>query len=73
MPDRRPRGEYGCDGWVVWQGRKRLIREVVHVWSERDGELMYRCFSVSDGSQVYELRFNPRELCWRLATIALDG
>ena len=57
----------------VWQGRRRPIRQVTSTWSERDGTLIHRCFSVTDGEAVYELRFDPRALRWQLTKVALDG
>ena len=55
----------------VWQGRRRAIREVTCAWSERDGALVHRCFSVTDGECLYELRFDVRALRWQLTKIAL--
>ena len=55
----------------VWQGRRRMVREVTCAWSERDGALIHRCFSVSDGEQLYELRFDARALRWHLMKVAL--
>jgi hypothetical protein len=55
----------------VWQGRRRMVREVTCAWSERDGALSYRCFSVSDGQALYELRFDARALRWHLMKVAL--
>ncbi len=57
--------------WFVWQGRRRVVREVTCAWSERDGALNYRCFSVSDGEALYELRFDARALRWHLMKVAL--
>ena len=57
----------------VWQGRRRLVREVTAGWSERDGALKHRCFAVTDGQGAYELRFDVRALRWWLVRIALEG
>jgi len=56
--------------WFLWQGRRRLVQAVTCAWSERDGLLVHRCFSVTDGSVLYELRFNPRALRWHLMKTA---
>ena len=58
---------------LTWQGRRRLIRAVTCAWSERDGTLRHRCFSVTDGEALYELRFDVRALRWQLTKVALDG
>ncbi len=55
----------------VWQGRRRLVREVTCAWSERDGTLLHRCFAVTDGETCYELRFDPRALRWHLTKVAI--
>jgi len=57
----------------VWQGRRRVIRDVTCAWSERDGMLVHRWFAVSDGHAVYELRFDARALRWHLMKVALEG
>jgi len=59
--------------WFTWRGQRRIIRLVTSAWSERDGALLHRCFSVSDGETVYELRFDVRALRWQLMKVALDG
>ncbi|MBI4597192.1 MAG: hypothetical protein HY737_02165 [Candidatus Omnitrophica bacterium] len=58
---------------LVWQGRRRMIRQVTCVWSERDGVLLHRCFAVTDGQTLYELRFDTRALRWQLMKIASEG
>jgi hypothetical protein len=57
--------------WFIWQGRRRVVREVTCAWHERDGALVHRCFSVSDGESLYELRFDARALRWHLMKVAL--
>ena len=54
----------------IWQGRRRVIRQVTGAWNERDGLLVHRCFSVTDGETLYELRFETRALRWRLTKVA---
>ena len=58
--------------WFVWQGRRRPVRDVTAAWQERDGLLVHRYFAVTDGRQVYELRFDARALRWQLMKVALD-
>ena len=57
----------------LWQGRRHEVREVTCAWSERDGLLVHRCFTVTDGAACYELRFDARDLRWQLIKVALDG
>ena len=57
--------------WFTWQGKRRVIREVTCAWSEQDGALLHRCFSVSDGETLYELSFDVRALRWHLTKLAL--
>jgi hypothetical protein len=59
--------------WFAWQGRRREVRAVTGAWSERDGSVVHRCFAVTDGQAVYELRFDGRSLQWHLMKIALAG
>jgi hypothetical protein len=59
--------------WFVWQGRRRAIREVTCAWSERDGILVHRRFTVTDGEGCYELQFDVRALRWQLTKVAWDG
>jgi hypothetical protein len=59
--------------WFTWQGRRREVRAITGAWSERDGALVHRCFAVTDGQAVYELRFDVRSLRWHLTKIALVG
>ena len=56
--------------WFAWQGRRRVIREVTCAWSERDGAIVHRCFSDTDGEALYELRFDARAPRWQLTKIA---
>lgn len=58
--------------WFFWEGKRRVIREVTCAWSERDGALVHRCFSVTDGAALYELRFDARALRWQLTKIAQE-
>lgn len=59
--------------WFVWQGRRHLIQQVTCAWIERDGQLVHRGFSVTDGEGCYELRFDVRALAWELTRVAWPG
>ena len=55
----------------VWQGRRRVVRQITCAWSERDGVLIHRYFAVSDGETLYALRFDARALRWHLISVTL--
>ena len=57
--------------WFLWQGKRRAIREITCAWNERDGLLVHRCFSVTDGEACYELRFDARLLRWQLTKLVV--
>lgn len=59
--------------WFIWQGKRRMIRAVTTTWSERDGFLIHRCFAVTDGDTLYELRFEGRALRWHLTCVSVAG
>jgi len=59
--------------WFSWQGRRRPIAQVTYAWKERDGNLVRRYFTVSDGTSVYELCFDPVGLRWRLTKVTVEG
>ena len=58
--------------WFIWQGRRRLIRQVTYAWKELDGAQLVRYFTVADETGVYDLCFHPRSLRWRLAQVRLE-
>jgi hypothetical protein len=57
----------------IWQGTRRIIKEITCAWNERDGMQVHRCFAVTDGASLFELRFEPAALRWRLVRVALEG
>ncbi len=59
--------------WFAWGGKRHAITAITCAWNERDGALVHRYFSVSDGEALYELRFDARALRWHLTNVALDG
>ena len=52
--------------WFVWEGRKYTAKEINYVWSDREGSEKLHCFSVTDGTNNYELSFHPGKTLWRL-------
>ena len=57
--------------WFLWQGRRHTIHAVTCAWNERDGAIVHRCFSVTDGEAAYELQFDVRALRWTLTKVAV--
>ncbi len=55
--------------WLVWQGRKRVLREVTLRWQGKEGRATLAYFSVTDGMQLYELCLNTEQLAWRLTKV----
>ncbi|HEX9780618.1 MAG TPA: hypothetical protein VGB20_05320 [bacterium] len=66
--------QFGTGGlrpeWFVWQGRRRVIRQVTCAWREPDGGVSHRCFAVTDGVMTYELKLDLRTLRWRLTRVS---
>jgi hypothetical protein len=58
----------------VWFSRgKRQVRinEVAFTWKTREGDTCIHHFSVTDGSGVYQLKFNTASFVWRI--VNADG
>ncbi|MBI4355556.1 MAG: hypothetical protein HY597_03780 [Candidatus Omnitrophica bacterium] len=55
--------------WLVWQGRKRVLREVTLRWQGHEGRATLAYFSVTDGTQLYELCLHAEHLTWRLTKV----
>ena len=55
--------------WFVWEGRKYIIKNVNYVWNDREGREKLHCFSVTDGTNNYELSFNAEQAIWKLNKI----
>lgn len=52
--------------WFVWEERKYGIKEVSYTWKDKQGIEDLHFFSVSDGTNSYELVFNSKRLTWKL-------
>jgi len=55
--------------WFTWEERKYQIKEVNYNWRDRQGSEDIHCFSVTDGTNNYELAFNAKRLTWTLNKI----
>ncbi len=52
-----------------WAGRVVQIKEVTYHWIEPKGRKRLHHFSVTDGNNLYLLRFDPEALAWWVAGI----
>jgi hypothetical protein len=56
--------------WFLRGGREVRIRAVTWTWESRDGGVRYRHFAVTDGANVYELRYEAEGMRWTVAEAA---
>lgn len=55
--------------FFVWKGQDCQIKEITYKWQEtRDGARVF-CFSVHDGTNLFQLNLNNRFMNWRLVKI----
>ena len=55
--------------YLILNNRKYSIQRVNYFWKDYlGGENLY-CFSVSDGTNIFQIYFSNRTLSWRLAKI----
>ena len=59
--------------WFKWQGRKHRINSVTYRWKSRLGSAVVYHFSVTDGVDLYELRYNTQSCIWQLAGVETEG
>ena len=50
----------------VWQNRKYQIKEVTYHWVENRGGEILHFYTVTDGSNLYQIYLNTKHLYWRL-------
>jgi len=56
--------------WFAWEGRKYIIQSINYTWDDRQGQEKIVMFSVSDGTNSYELAYNSARMTWKLQKIA---
>ena len=56
--------------WFIWEGRKYNIKSVDYLWSDRQGQEKIMRFSVSDGSNTFELAYNTARMSWSLDKVS---
>ena len=59
--------------WFYWGRQKHIVISVDHTWRSKEGETPLIFFSVNDGSNVYEIRFNLKTAEWRLEKVYMEG
>lgn len=59
--------------WFIWKGRKYLVQEITFTWKDRQGEAPLVYFSLSDGTNIFEICFNQKTLNWHLVRLHLEG
>lgn len=52
--------------WFDWQRRKHTVTEITYCWKGKAGEDPLLYFSVSDGSDLFELVYNTVDQSWTL-------
>jgi hypothetical protein len=52
-----------------WDGRVREVRDVTYRWQSTEGRARRYHFAVTDGTNVYELRFDATSLAWKLTGV----
>ncbi|MCX8023470.1 MAG: hypothetical protein N2745_11950 [Syntrophorhabdaceae bacterium] len=52
-----------------WSGRVIDVREVTYTWKSKEGERVIYNFSLTDGSALYQLSYDTKNLLWRLENI----
>ncbi|MBU0672195.1 MAG: hypothetical protein KJ732_04105 [Candidatus Margulisbacteria bacterium] len=56
--------------WFIWDGRKYNVASLEYTWEDKHGLEKVVHFSVSDGTNTYELAYNTVRLNWTLDKVA---
>ncbi len=64
------KGDKIAPKWFVWDGRKYMVKEVNYNWQGKQGREKVHCFSVTDGTNNYELAFYTEKTVWKLTKVA---
>ncbi len=59
--------------WFKWQGKQHRIQSITYTWTSRQGRAVIYHFSVTDGANLYELRYNTESCVWELAQVEIEG
>lgn len=55
--------------WFLWRNRYYKVKSVNHTWRTNQGAAGLCHYSVTDGTNTYELRFNTNTLEWTLGKV----
>jgi len=55
--------------WFRWRNRYYKVKAVSFTWTSNRGAAKLRHYAVTDGTNTYELCFNPLTLEWTLSRI----
>ncbi|OGS39401.1 MAG: hypothetical protein A2551_00590 [Elusimicrobia bacterium RIFOXYD2_FULL_34_30] len=58
--------------WFFWINKKFEVKNITYQWKSKIGDATIIHFSVSDGTNLYELSFNQKTLEWRLENIEVE-
>ena len=53
----------------TWSGRTIEIKEVTYAWKTKEGQKDLHHFSVTDGSTLFELKFDAVSLRWKIEAL----
>ncbi|MFH1414597.1 MAG: hypothetical protein ABIH89_00735 [Elusimicrobiota bacterium] len=55
--------------WFIWNSKKHSLEKITYTWTDKDKGQKVICFSVWDGTDIYELSFNVKFCTWRLEKV----
>jgi hypothetical protein len=58
--------------WFLYDNKKYEIKEVNYQWEDFEGTEKLMFFSVSDGTNSYEISLNLKRLIWKLNKICMS-
>jgi hypothetical protein len=58
--------------WFIWNGRTVRVQAITYTWQTREGRALVRHFAVTDGTNLYELCYEPEQMGWRLTSTEPD-
>jgi len=53
----------------IWKKRKYLIEEITYHWEEKRGGEILHFFTVTDGTNVYQIYLNNKYMHWKLEKV----
>jgi len=55
--------------WFIWRSMKIHVQETTFTWKHIDGNTIFTHFSVTDGTDTYELQVDSKHFAWKLIKI----